>query len=172
MTVGRRIVVGVGNRDRGDDGVGPAVADLVAVEGRDIATWIVEGDPSTLAARWRPDDRVVVVDAVVTGSPPGTLVELSVEEAAAAPGGGSASTHGFGVGEAIALSRAVGTMPRHGWVLGVEAGELHRGAGLSPPVQAAVAAAARRAPELLGITTTAATTLRSGQRFPAEAQLS
>lgn len=139
---GRRIVVGVGNRDRGDDAVGPMVCDELTVRlGSDrwafgpLELWVVEGDPSTLAVRWRPDDRVVVVDAVVTGAAPGTI---HVVDADGLGVGRPVSTHGIGVAETIALSTALGTRPLL-TVVGVEAASFDHGAPATPSVAAAIA---------------------------------
>ena len=46
---GRRIVVGVGNRDRGDDAIGPAVCDRVRALDDTVDVWVVESDVSSLA---------------------------------------------------------------------------------------------------------------------------
>ncbi|MFN8024541.1 MAG: hydrogenase maturation protease [Acidimicrobiales bacterium] len=143
---GRRIVVGVGNRDRGDDGVGPAVCDRVAVLRPDLLVWVVEADPTSLAVRWTPGDRVVLVDAVVSGAVPGTVHELGVD---AIPPTRPTSTHGLGVAELLALSTALGTLPRSLQLLGVEAGDVTPGTALGDAVAAAVEVVARRAVAML-----------------------
>jgi len=73
----RPLVIGVGNRDRGDDAVGPVVADAVADRcGDAVESIVVEGDLADLALRWGDAQTVVVVDAMVGGAAPGTVVEL------------------------------------------------------------------------------------------------
>jgi hydrogenase maturation protease len=139
----RRILVGLGHPDRGDDAVGQAVCDAFG-DRDDVTVWPVAGDPCLLAARWEPDDRVVVVDAVVSGAPPGTVHVVHVGTTGPdriAAGTGTLSSHGFGLADAIALSRAIGTLPRELVVVGVEIVGVDRGAGLSDPVTDAVAAA-------------------------------
>jgi len=48
------------------------------------------------------------------------------------------STHAFGVGEAIELARALGTLPGQVLVYGIEGADFDAREGLSPPVEAAV----------------------------------
>jgi hydrogenase maturation protease len=48
------------------------------------------------------------------------------------------STHAFGVGDAIELARALGRLPRHVVVYGVEGGDFAAGEGLTTQVQASV----------------------------------
>jgi len=107
---------------------------------------VVEADPSTLAVRWRPDDRVVVVDAVVTGAPAGTVHRLDRAHLA---GDGAVSTHGFGVADAIRLSTALGTRPHELTVLGVEAEQFDHGAPMSAAVALSIDDAAVLALSLL-----------------------
>ena len=149
---GRWIVVGVGNRDRGDDAVGPVVCDRIRGLEPGIEVWIVEADPSTLAVRWRADDHVVVIDAAVDGrSTPGTLHEIDARRSA--PDGLAVhrptSTHGIGIGDTILLADALRTRPHDLWVLGVEARSFDHGAPLTEAVAAAVDHVAARALVLL-----------------------
>ncbi len=149
----RRIVVGVGNRDRGDDAFGPTVCDRAAGLDPGVEVWIIEADPSVLAVRWRPDDRVVVVDAVVSGggAAPGSVYEIDV---GLTPGAvmtalHPTSTHGIGVADAIMLADALGTKPRELWVLGVEADSFELDAPLADSLAAVVDSVAERALGLL-----------------------
>jgi hydrogenase maturation protease len=48
------------------------------------------------------------------------------------------STHAFGVGEAIELARALGTLPGQVLVYGIEGSDFDAREGLSPAVDAAV----------------------------------
>lgn len=147
---GATLVVGLGQTDRGDDGVGPAVVRVVADRLGDAAGVhvLAHEDPTALLDLWAGHDQVVVVDAVVTGSPAGTLHRrdlgaeappLSADGWAAAGHGG---THAFGLATAVQLARALHRLPAHVLVIGVEAGCLDIGAPLSAPVAAAVEPAA------------------------------
>ncbi|WP_191907841.1 hydrogenase maturation protease [Nocardioides cynanchi] len=146
---GATLVVGLGRSDRGDDGVGPAVARSVATR-PDAATGLLvctQEDPTALLDLWEGHDHVVVIDAVVTGAPAGTLHRLELgADAPPLPSGtwaetGRAGTHAFGLAATVELGRALHRLPATVVVVGVEAGCLEIGTTLSPPVAAAVAAA-------------------------------
>jgi hydrogenase maturation protease len=65
---GRPLVIGVGHRDRGDDGVGPAVVDALSHRTTQVTTIIREGDLAVLPLLWESDDDVVIVDASFAAS--------------------------------------------------------------------------------------------------------
>ena len=125
-------VIGVGNRDRGDDAIGPVVADRVSDR---WPTMVVEGDLSDLALRWPLDDHVVVIDATVTTSPPGTVRVVDVDAIETVR---TVSTHGIGLGDGITLARHLERLPVRLTVIGVEAHRFDELAPLSGPVAAAV----------------------------------
>jgi hydrogenase maturation protease len=130
---GRRLVIGVGNRDRGDDGIGLAVVEAL---GRrpDVDTAIAGGDLVDLAELWRGYDEVIVVDACITGRPVGSVVEVDVEELVTH---GTLSTHGFDVGFAVRLARQLGALPCCLRVVGIEGRDASPG-GLSPALVAQI----------------------------------
>ncbi len=76
------LVVGFGNPLMGDDGVGPAVLAHLAKLGTPRNLRLAEGgtDATALAHLWQGEGRVVLVDALVRGSPPGTIHRLNIEE--------------------------------------------------------------------------------------------
>jgi hydrogenase maturation protease len=139
----RAVVIGVGNDYRGDDGV--ALAIVRRLEGNvpaDVTVRSFEQEPTRLIDAWDGADTAIVVDAAGSGAEPGTLHRF---DASAEPIPASvfrSSTHAFGVGEAIELARALGRLPRHVVVYGVEGGSFAAGEGLSPPVAEAVEPAA------------------------------
>ena len=147
---GASLVVGLGRGDRTDDGVGPAVARAVAarLRGRGEVQVCAEEDPTALLDLWEDHDHVVLVDAVVTGGPAGTLHRLDLgADAPSLPseswaGTGRAGTHGFGLATAVELGRALGRLPERVVVIGIEAGNLDLGDELSPAVAAVVEEAA------------------------------
>jgi len=80
----------------------------------------------------------LLVDAVHSGAPPGAMHRLSAADVAAF-GSGAGSAHGWGVAETLALARTLGVpLPPRLALLGVEAGALRWGVGLSPAVAAAM----------------------------------
>lgn len=137
------LLVGMGNPDRGDDGVGIEVARRVAATGRPGIEVLEVVDPSTLLDTWAGADRVVVVDAVTSGRAPGAVFTLDAVEGGLPTGGWAAGgTHALGLAAAVELSRVLGRLPGSLAVVGVEVDAARataaQGEGLSPAVAAAV----------------------------------
>ena len=140
------LVIGVGNRDRGDDAAGPTVCDRLAELSPSVRTVVIEGNVLDLPARWSADDDVVIVDAAAPRGEPGRVVEVDALGARLrAPS--TVSTHTVDVGAAIELARTIGRLPRSLQVIGIEAATDEHGAPLTPAVAEAVEAVARRLAE-------------------------
>jgi len=137
------IVIGVGNRSRGDDAVGIRVVERLKGS---VTCYESNGDPSELIVLFGSDPEVVVVDAMVSGSRPGTITTTEITLGSPAsdvvPLRSRSSTHGFGVFEALELARILGTMPARLTVIGIEGGDFAPGSELTPPIERAVAQAA------------------------------
>lgn len=140
------LVLGVGNRFGGDDGVGPAVADRFRHQCPVVPVIETDGEPARLVEAWDNAEVVVLVDAVRSGATPGTRhrLVLDANHGPEALGGLSAptSSHGAGVTEAWALGRALGRTPDRLVVLGVEGACFEPGHGLTAAVAQAVPATA------------------------------
>lgn len=129
------IVIGVGNRDCGDDAVGPVVCDLIAERGLPgVETLVFEGSVLDLPLHWSPADRVVIVDAAEPALDPGRVTEVDVlaERLLAPP---SLSTHTIDVGAAIELARVLDRLPAALSIIGIEGVAFEFGAPLSPAVR-------------------------------------
>ncbi len=143
---GRALVIGVGNRFRGDDGVGAAVLDALGeieatAAGLDLLE--LDGEPTRLVDAWHARPSVIVVDAVLTDDvEPGGLVVLEGESALDPDRVGhwsaGVSGHSAGLGEALRLAAVLDRLPAELVVLGVAANDFGDGPGLSGPVQRAV----------------------------------
>ena len=131
------LVIGLGNSFRGDDGAGPAVArglvDQVPARVR-----AYEGEPVGLIEEWTADDAVIVVDAVSSGAPPGTIHRLDPLSQPIPAALSQGSTHAFGLAETIELARALDRLPDRLAVYGIEGGRFTAGQELSPAVARAV----------------------------------
>lgn len=146
--VHRSLVVGLGSVDRGDDGAGPVVAALVrdelAAHGPDDVHIVEHEDPSALLELWPAFGSVVVVDAIRSGSPAGTVSVLRVDPGPdAAPllariDPGPAGTHGIGLAAAVELARALGRLPDSLTIVGIHGDSFGHGQSMSAPVAAAV----------------------------------
>lgn len=134
------LVIGVGNPARGDDGVGPATVAAARADQRldDIETMVAGGDLSDLVVTWRPDDDVVVVDAMVSGRPVGTVVAIDGLAEPLPLTNGLLSSHGFGLAATIEVARRLDLLPRTLTILAVEIGEIDTLQPLSGPVRSAL----------------------------------
>ena len=136
------MVIGVGNSYRHDDGAGPEVARRVRlIAAPAVAVYEHDGDPADLLDLWEGATLAVVVDAVHTHlAAPGEVYRVEVGEGAASfgPVATTASSHGLGPGDAVALARALDRLPARVVLYGIEGATFERGVGLSPEVVAAV----------------------------------
>lgn len=106
------LIIGVGNTYRGDDGVGPAVIALLrAEELPGIQLLECDGDCSTLLNAWYKAGSVILIDAVSSGAPPGTIYRFDALTQPLPRQVSFQSTHAFGVSEALALGRILGQLP-------------------------------------------------------------
>ncbi len=127
------LIIGVGNRDRGDDGVGPAVVDEIRRRGAPVRSTIREGDLTNLLLDWGPDDDVMIVDCVSAPGAVGTVRVFDDELGAS----GATSTHGMGVADCVQLAEVMGRLPRRLRVVGI-AGRSFRYGPISPELSRVV----------------------------------
>ena len=115
------LVIGIGARHRGDDEIGllavQSLADNEDLQGVRFASH--SDDPARIISEWEGEDSVIVIDAVRTGSEPGTLHHIDVSSTEIAPRSRQ-SSHGNALADAIELSRALGRLPERLIVLGIE----------------------------------------------------
>jgi hydrogenase maturation protease len=133
------VVIGLGNEFRRDDGAGPAVVErLRDLVPSGVGLVITDGEPTRLIEAWTGAALAVVVDAVRGQPPHPGRVHRFVVDRPRAGVARTASSHGFGLDEAIALAVALDRMPGRLIVHAIEAADLTQGTGLTPPVAAAV----------------------------------
>lgn len=125
------LILGCGTRYRADDAAGILAAERLRQRG--IAAEICSGEASELLEAWAGAEQVILIDAVQTGSPAGTVHHW---DAQCPPPfrTSSGSTHGFGLAEAIELARTLGGLPRKLKIYGIEANNFEVGGVLSPEV--------------------------------------
>lgn len=113
---GRTVVIGVGHRDRGDDGIGPALADALGQRADQVVTQVREGDLAVLPLLWEADDDVVIVDALHSSGSAGRLHEIDQDQLASTS---CVSTHGLNVADALELARRLNCLPARLRIFGV-----------------------------------------------------
>jgi len=132
------LVIGVGNRLRGDDAAGLLVADLLKGKLAEGGVVTSGGDATELVILWEEVDSVIVIDAMVSGRAPGTVVRHDIAAESLPVATFATSSHQFGLAEAVGISRALGTLPSRFVVYGIEVEATSLGTPLSPRVVDAV----------------------------------
>ena len=135
------LIIGCGNRQRGDDAAGILVAEQLRSLG--IEAEICSGESSDLIELLRGVDDVIVIDSVLTGGELGA-VHLWDAQYSLPLRKISGSTHGFGVAEAIELSRALDALPHKPRIYGIEGKNFEIGSAMSPEVEDGVHEVVRR----------------------------
>ncbi len=158
------LVIGVGTEHRHDDRCG---LDVVRALHREVGSAIrvaeASADATQLLDLWEAEADVHVVDGVRSSAPPGTYrVHERVGELGVL--GGSTSTHGLSLSDAIALGRTLGRFPVRLTVHTIEIDDVSVGDGLTPPVAAAVELLVKELAEKLGSADAAGAGPRRGER--------
>lgn len=132
-------IFGIGNRYRGDDGVGPAVARAIeAKNDSSLRVREMEGEGTAIMEKWKNEEFAIVVDASSSGVNPGAIRRFDAVDGALPLVFSRSSTHAFGVAEAVELSRALGELPRRLVIFAVEGKSFSAGEGLSSEVAEAI----------------------------------
>jgi hydrogenase maturation protease len=143
--VRKGLVIGIGNPDRGDDGIGPLVARrLIGRVPPGVEVMERTGDTLALIEDWEDHDVVVLVDAAAPTTSPGRIHRIDLVEDALPTELSLASTHAFGVADAVGLARTLGLLPANVIVYAIEGASFIPGTPMSPEVSAAADAVVTR----------------------------
>lgn len=129
-------IVGCGNPERGDDAAGV----LAARRLRELGANAVEhsGEGLALMESWLGCDSVILIDAVITGAPPGAITVWNGNLSPITGHTRGCTTHAFGVAEAVEMARILDRLPRRLLVYGIEGRKFELGSAPSPEVAKAV----------------------------------
>jgi hydrogenase maturation protease len=132
-----RLVIGIGNAYRRDDGVGLLVADEIAKRGLpEVRVVTAIGEPGAILDAWSGADLAVVVDAAMgEGLTPGRIRRWTPGDV---EGSAVVSSHALGLPQTYALGEALGQIPDRLVVFTVDVADTGHGVGLSPAIAAAV----------------------------------
>ncbi len=128
----RVLVIGIGSLVMSDDGIGSRVVEVI--QGRlgehDISAFVGETDFHCCFDEIRPDDLVIIIDAIASGEEPGNIEVMLLSDAL--KGLGKPQTqHEFSLFDLIKLHA-----PRtRGFFIGIEAAEIGFGFELSAPLK-------------------------------------
>lgn len=139
FATGKTVVLGLGNPYLRDDGVGIAVAKELQNRGLGERTIVRvhQAFDLWLLSEFSGASRLVVVDAVKSGSVPGTVTEYEV-----APRQGPLSSlpglHSLELHDLVDFASRTGLLTCPVTIIGVEPGDCGVGEGLSPEVEQAI----------------------------------
>lgn len=141
----RRLIIGCGNEFRGDDAAGIAV--IRQLEGEPLPDTDLRecsGEGAALMDAWSGYDEVVIIDAASGGIAPGEVREWDACRQPTPSEWRSASTHSFGVADAIEVGRALNSLPPRLSIVAIGGKQFDAGFPLSNEVQQTVEALIRR----------------------------
>ncbi len=133
-------IIGIGNPLRGDDGVGIAAVERLSALALPEGVAVLDGGTGgmTLLALMEGAEKVIFIDGVEVGRPPGSIVRLSGDDLLARARCGAAGLgHAAGLAEVLALGRELEILPEV-VLFGVQVAALELHQGLSPAVEAAL----------------------------------
>jgi hydrogenase maturation protease len=142
----RKVLVAcLGNPDRGDDGIGAAVARVLGGQLPDAAALILRsGDMLALIDDWAGCDAVVCVDAAASLGAPGRIHRVDLARDDLPPSAPVSSSHAFGLMDAVRLAGTLSNAPPTLIVYAVEGVCFDGGAPMTAAVAAAAEDVARR----------------------------
>ena len=128
----RVLVIGIGSLVMRDDGIGSRVVEPIAESLRehDMASLVGETDFQCCFDEIKPDDLVIIIDAMAQGKEPGSIDVMLLSDALK-DRGKFRTQHAFSLLDLIAL-HAPQTM---GYFIGIEAAEIGFGFDFSAPLK-------------------------------------
>lgn len=136
-------VIGVGNRLRGDDAVGPAlIEELTKQQLPDLELIDAGADALGVLEYFENRDSVIIVDACRMDQEPGEVKCFDSKKARLFLAHDQLSLHGLGLAEALKMAETLRILPASLKIIGIEPLSLQLGGELSKPVQQALKIAA------------------------------
>jgi hydrogenase maturation protease len=125
----------LGNLDRADDAIGLLAAPLLTERLSGVAAVFgYSGDPLTLIDRWSSLDALICVDAAQPLGAPGRIHRIDHSSDVRPEVVPVATTHHFGLAEALALAATCDRLPRDVVIFAIEGAIFDLGAPLTPAV--------------------------------------
>jgi hydrogenase maturation protease len=132
----KALIIGIGNEFRSDDAAGLIAArrlKLLNTPGFEVAE--STGESADMIELWKGRKNVILVDAVMSGSPAGTVHFFPLKGALPLPKDFGFSSHLLSLADAIRLSEVMGWLPENLVFYGVEGKSFGYGTNLSPEVE-------------------------------------
>ncbi|MBM4160230.1 MAG: hydrogenase maturation protease [Ignavibacteria bacterium] len=144
-------LIGVGNEERGDDGVGLLVLRTLraSLEGR-LRLLELGGRVDRLLEALDGCEVAIIVDAVQSGAPAGVIHRFEYVNGSLPTNGLRGSTHTMSVGDALELAWILKKLPSHILVYGIEGRAFDLGDPMTPEVRSAAQEVCQRILEDVG----------------------
>lgn len=143
------LVLGLGKSASGDDGLGATLLEELAGRYRYAGRFVefIAGGTRGLDLLGQISGRpaVVILDAVATGSQPGSVCVLEGSEALRYATANAPAVHDGDARELLATAAFLGDLPDHFYLVGVRPGGLHEGVSCSKDVERALPSAVTQA---------------------------
>lgn len=132
-------VIGIGNRLRGDDGVGPAVIEILEEQNRLLPFMLIDAgaDAFTLLDHLIGSNPLLIVDCARMGRKPGDVCLFDVDDVSIEKLNNLVSLHSYGFAQIYGMARQLGPVTSCK-VLGVEPLELTFDTAMSPEVEKSI----------------------------------
>lgn len=131
----KTLVIGIGNRFRGDDALGCVLTDKIQTLCLpDVEVITHSGEPASLIDLWQTRKNVFLIDAVSSSAEPGAIHYIDLQEQGLPDNFRSYSTHAFGIAEAVELARVLGKLPPKIVFYGIEGRSFAATQTLSPEI--------------------------------------
>lgn len=147
------LVLGLGNPEAGDDGLGPVLVNELSKQYRYTGGFIefVNGGTRGLGLLNSMAGRqaVVVLDAVASGGRPGTVSVLKGSDVVRYATSHPTSTLEGNAGELLATAAFLGDLPDHCYIVGVEPANRCEGSGLSKEIEQSIQPALLKAQDVV-----------------------
>ncbi|MFN3975575.1 MAG: HyaD/HybD family hydrogenase maturation endopeptidase [Aquificaceae bacterium] len=134
----KTLILGVGNVLLSDEGLGVRVVEELRNRYKfPEEVCLMEGGTLGLSLLYHIEkvDRLLIIDVLLGGKPPGTLYKLRGEDVLTYLEKRRLSAHDIGIQEVLAMLRFVGRLPKEIVVLGMEPESFDASLELSPLVQ-------------------------------------
>lgn len=126
------LIIGIGNEVRGDDCIGLEVVRRVKKRSLpSVEVSELKGDISALIEAWEGREKVILIDAVSSQEPAGTIFRFDASQRPLPQElFHQVSTHSLNIAEAIEIARALSSIPRELLVYGIVGRDFQVGFGL------------------------------------------
>ena len=131
------LLICIGNDYRGDDGVGLYIGRHAKIKGLNVQVIENSGDGIAMMDTWKERGTVILVDAVYSGHPAGTIFRFDALNSSFPENMLPVSTHDVGIAECISLSDSLDLLPKKMIFYGIGGENFGQGKHLSAVVRKA-----------------------------------